>query len=204
MTIIEESLYHTRLFKVVLGIIITVILLFVFYYPLKNAGLDDSDAKLVSTVIAGLFALVTVKIRSIAKRQERELKPEKIGNQKLFLSKTIERLVSQRTRLDYYLSMTESSQEKMEIEKNILDIESQIIKAQQKLFEYEKSRKLFRKQIKKNIRPGKLISAGVRKSAPAAKLVKYIHPERFISRDVMKGVPSKSQKKLRSMLKKVE
>ena len=66
----EKPLYHTKLFKLTFGIMTTVVFLTMFYYPIREAGYSDIDAKLISLVFGGVIALLLVNIRKIMRRKK--------------------------------------------------------------------------------------------------------------------------------------
>ena len=67
----KKPLYRTNLFKVTFGLMTTVVFLSVFYYPIREAGYSDIDAKLVSLVFSGIIALILVNIRKILRKRKR-------------------------------------------------------------------------------------------------------------------------------------
>jgi len=98
--------------------------------------------------------------------------------------KNIERLELQRTRLSEYLNNTNNLQEKLGIERMILDVESKISHTQLKLCDsMEKEHKLGTKWLNEWME-------------------KHGHNDRYISYSDLVRVPSKSYEKIRGLMKK--
>ena len=101
----------------------------------------------------------------------------------LMVTKHIERLELQRTRLREYLDKTESLQEKLAIERMILDVESKIGHTHLKLCDsIEQAHKLGTKWLNEWMK-------------------KNNYRNRYISYGDMMRVPSKSHEKIRSLIK---
>ena len=97
--------------------------------------------------------------------------------------KNIERLELQRTRLSEYLNNTNNLQEKLGIERMILDVESKISHTQLKLHDsIEKTHKLGTKWLNEWMK-------------------EHSHNERYISYGDLMRVPSKSYEKIRGLMK---
>lgn len=97
--------------------------------------------------------------------------------------KNIERLELQRTRLSEYLNNTNNLQEKLCIERMILDVESKISHTQLKLHDsIEKTHKLGTKWLNEWMK-------------------EHGHNERYISYGDLMRVPSKSYEKIRGLMK---
>lgn len=82
MFINEDSIYYTNLFKVTFGIMATVVLSSVYYYPLLEAGFSDIDAKLISLVLSIPISLSIVKYKWIVHRLKRSSIKKKDLNKK--------------------------------------------------------------------------------------------------------------------------
>jgi len=103
---------------------------------------------------------------------------------KFLVIKNIERLELQRTRLSEYLNNTNNLQEKLGIERMILDVESKISHTQLKLYDsIEKTHKLGTKWLNEWMK-------------------EHGHNERYISYGDVMQVPNKSYEKIRGLMKK--
>jgi len=103
---------------------------------------------------------------------------------KFLVIKNIERLELQRTRLSEYLNNANNLQEKLGIERMILDVESKISHTQLKLYDsIEKGHKLGTKWLNEWMK-------------------EHGHNDRYISYGDLIQVPSKSYEKIRGLMKK--